>query len=415
MRELPFVESWEERTVAEVVPSDLSGLTEEHQLRLDLVAGKHAQAVGLMREHGLDCWLTFQREGSDPLLPVVMGGDYLVGTAGLMLFADGPSVAVVADSDVSQVTGAFDQVISYSTDWREPIVTALSERKPAKIGINISVVDPGVDGLTHGLYLMLREMLGPPGLADRLVSAEPVASRVRACKIPAETERMRRACAITQRIFDDLTGMLKPGLTEADVAGIIRERMTTYEVVPSWEAGWCPSVASTKSAGGHSAPGATVIEAGDGLRVDFGVISEGYASDLQRTWYLRRPGETGAPAEYVHAFEAVRDGIQLAADLLKPGMVGWDVDAPARQLVTDRGYTYTHAIGHQVGRRAHDGGMLLGPNNPRYGARSGGVVEEGMVFTLEPCTGGIGLEENVVVTSHGCDYLTPPQREMYLI
>ena len=288
-------------------------------MRLELVAGKHAQAVALMREHDLDCWLTFQREGSDPLLPFVMGGDYLVGTSGLMLFADGPSVAVVSDSDVSQVEGAFDQVVSYSTDWREPIVGVLSERKPARIGINISVVDHGVDGLTHGLYLMLREMLEPAGLADRLVSAEPVAGRVRACKIPEEVERMRRACAITQRIFDDLTGMLKPGLTEADVADIIRERMTTYEVVPSWEAGWCPSVASTKSAGGHSAPGATVIEAGDGVRVDFGIISEGYASDLQRTWYLLRPGEKAAPPEYVRAFDAVRDGIQLAADLLKPG------------------------------------------------------------------------------------------------
>ncbi len=394
---------------------DTPALTEEHQMRLELVAGKHAQAVALMREHGLDCWLTFQREGSDPLLPFVMGGDYLVGTSGLMLFADGPSVAVVSDSDVSQVAGAFDQVVAYSTDWREPIVGVLSERKPARIGINTSVVDHGVDGLTHGLYLMLREMLEPAGLADALVSAEPVAGRVRACKTPEEVERMRRACAITQRIFDDLTGMLKPGLTEADVADIIRERMTTYEVVPSWEAGWCPSVASTKSAGGHSAPGATVIEAGDGLRVDFGIISEGYASDLQRTWYLLRPGEKAAPPEYVHAFEAVRDGIQLAADLLKPGVVGWDIDTPVRQMIADRGYTYTHALGHQVGRRAHDGGMLLGPNNPRYGARSAGVVEEGMVFTLEPCTGGIGLEENVVVTADGCEFLTPPQRGLYLV
>jgi Xaa-Pro aminopeptidase len=59
--------------------------------------------------------------------------------------------------------------------------------------------------------------------------------------------------------------------------------------------------------------------------------------------------------------------------------------------------------------------MLLGPNNPRYGARSAGVVEEGMVFTLEPCTGGIGLEENVVVTAAGCEFLTPPQRGLYLV
>lgn len=72
-------------------------LTEAQRLRRELVAEKHAQAVALLNEHGIDCWLTFAREGSDLLLPFVTGGEYIVGTSTLMLFANGPSVAIVAD------------------------------------------------------------------------------------------------------------------------------------------------------------------------------------------------------------------------------------------------------------------------------------------------------------------------------
>jgi Xaa-Pro aminopeptidase len=392
-----------------------SDLTESERLRRELVAEKHAQAGALLRAHSLDCWLTFAREGSDLLLPYLLGNEEIVGTTALLLFADGPSVAIVADYDVAGVEALFDRVLSYSLDWREPFRQVLSERRPARIGINISEHDHGVDGLTHGLYLTLTKALAPLGLGDVLVSSEPVASRIRALKTPAEIERIRRAAALTVRIFDDVGSMLKPGLTEEDVFEIARERMQTYEVEPAWEAGWCPTVASSRSAGGHAAAGTTRLEAGDGVRLDFGVRSEGYCADLQRTWYLRRPGETAAPDELRRPFEAVRDGIELAAELLRPGVRGFDVDTPVRALIAERGWTFTHALGHQLGRLAHDGGMLLGPDNARYGALARGTVEAGMVFTLEPVVGPVGLEEDVLVTDGGCDYLTAPQREIFLI
>jgi Xaa-Pro aminopeptidase len=96
-------------------------------------------------------------------------------------------------------------------------------------------------------------------------------------------------------------------------------------------------------------------------------------------------------------------------------MRGYEVDEPVRRFVADRGYTYTHALGHQLGRLAHDGGMVLGPNIARYGERASGIVEAGMVFTLEPCIDAIFLEDNVVVTADGCEFLHPTQREIYLV
>lgn len=390
-------------------------LGENEELRRALVAEKHAQAVRLLRDHELDCWLTFSREGSDPLLPYLVGREELVGTAALMLFADGPSVAIVADYDAGQVSGLFDEVHPYALDWREPLRTTLAARRPARIGVNVSEHDHGVDGLTHGLYLALTRALEPLDLIGAVTSAEAVASRVRTIKSLAEVERLRRACRITARIFDDLTAMLRPGLTEADVHGIIGERMATYEVGPAWEAETCPAVFSWATPGGHSAPGQAHIERGQSVRVDFGVVSEGYRSDLQRTWYLLGPGETAPPEAVVREFEAVRDGIALAAELLRPGVRGHEVDGPVRTLLQERGHTFTHALGHQIGRLVHDGGVVLGPDNARYGARAGGVVEAGMVFTLEPCVGRTSIEEDVLVTDDGCEFLVPPQRSPYLV
>ena len=388
---------------------------DDERARIALVAEKHAQARELLRRFDLDCWLTFTREGSDPLLPFVTGAEYLVGTSALMIFADGPSVAIVADYDRGQVDGVFDLVHAYGLDWHEPFRDVLTDRAPGRIAINTSRDDHGIDGLTHGLWLLLRDALEPLGMTDRLVSAEEVAGRVRALKTPAEVERIRRSCDITVRIFDDLTGMLRPGLTETDVHAILVERMQAHEVGPAWEASYCPSVTTSRGVGGHAAPGLVAIEPGDALRVDFGVRHEGYCSDLQRTWYFPSASDPRPPAAIARPFEAVRDGIALAAELLAPGMSGVEVDSPVRSLLAERGFTFTHALGHQLGRLCHDGGMVLGPDNARYRDRSRGTVEAGMVFTLEPCVGPIGLEEDVLVTDRGVEFLVPAQRELIIV
>jgi Xaa-Pro aminopeptidase len=390
-------------------------LTEAEALRRSLVAEKHAQARGLLRDLGIDCWLTFQREGSDVLLPYVLGVDELVSQSALMIFADGPSVAIVMDYDATVVEGLFDEVIAYESTWRDPLLTVLTERNPARIALNYDMLDDGIDGLTHGQYLLLMDAVKPIGFEGRFESASPVTSLVRQIKTPEEIERMRRACEITVHLFGDVTSILKPGLTEWDLYEYLHDQMKTYNVKPSWDPAYCPGVMSSKRESGHTPPTQIALEPGDGLRIDLGVIAEGYASDLMRTWYIRKPGEKAAPADFQRAFDTVRDGIQLAADTIRPGLTGTEVDQVTRSFVAKSGYGYMHATGHQVGTRAHDGGLLLGPDNARYGDRSRGRIQEGMTFTLEPVFGPIGIEENVVVTAEGCSYLVPPQRELWLV
>ena len=105
----------------------------------------------------------------------------------------------------------------------------------------------------------------------------------------------------------------------------------------------------------------------------------------------------------------------------KMGMV-FRVDDPAgRNTITRWGYPeYQHGPGHQIGRSAHDGSTLLAPRWERSGQTPFGVIEEGNVFTLElgvhvPGRGYIGQEEDMLVTSTGCEYLSTPQTELWCV
>ena len=127
------------------------------------------------------------------------------------------------------------------------------------------------------------------------------------------------------------------------------------------------------------------------------------------------------PAEITHAFDTVRDTIQKAAEFVRPGVKGNDVDTLARDFVKDQGYEeYRHALGHQLGLLAHDGGTLLGPYWEKYGETPSGLLEPGNVFTLELYVttkeyGQVSLEEDIVVTKKGCEFLSTPQKELKCI
>lgn len=157
------------------------------------------------------------------------------------------------------------------------------------------------------------------------------------------------------------------------------------------------------------------------MNTDFGVRYEGYVSDLQRTWYFLRPGESEAPAEVQRGFATIYGAIQAAAAALKPGVEGWTIDKVARQYIVDAGYEeFPHALGHQVGRSAHDGAGLLCPIWDRYKNLPFLKVEAGQVYTLEPRLtvpghGVVTIEEMVVVNDKGCEFLSSPQTELLVV
>jgi Xaa-Pro aminopeptidase len=175
------------------------------------------------------------------------------------------------------------------------------------------------------------------------------------------------------------------------------------------------------TAGAHYAPTDRKVERGHVLNMDFGVKVEGYCSDLQRTFYVLENGQAAAPPEVEKGFDTIRDAIEQSRRAMKPGVVGRDVDAVARGVLAEAGYEeFPHALGHQVGRFSHDGTALLGPEWEKYAEKPLQKLEPNMVFTIEPRLtvedrGVVTVEVMVVVTGTGAEYMSQPQRELYLI
>ncbi len=393
-----------------------------------LTREKLAQAADLVRDSGAHVWLTFVREtgeGSDPALPFICETG-LVWISALMVGRDGRKVAVVGnyDADPLKHSGDWDEVIPYVQGIRAPLLEVLEswipEGETPRIAINFSEDDDKADGITHGLFRLLTSHLAGTRFAGSLESAHPIVSRLRGIKTSEEVRRLRAAIAATDGIFSTVPGRLKLGLDERSLYDKIQADIDANR----WGYGWSRSGNPIVNFGpdsmiGHGVPSSQVhLRPGYLVHIDLGVIVEGYSSDIQRCWYVAEPGETALPADLEAGLAAVTGAIQAGADRLKPGVLGHEVDAAARAFLVNAGYPeYLHALGHQVGRVAHDGGSLLGPRWERYGRLPDVPIEEGEVYTLElgvtlPGRGYLGLEEMVRVGPNGMEWLSTPQRKI---
>jgi Xaa-Pro aminopeptidase len=391
----------------------------------DLVHEKLDQAVEILREQDVDLWLTLVRETlltNDPCLELI-AGTYSAWTGAFLISATGEKTAIVGRFDAPSVeeVGAYE-VVGYDESIRPALRETVERLAPHSIALNYSDSDAAADGLTHGLWRLLQGTFADTPYVERFTSSEAIVNALRGRKSPAEVERIRGAIRETEEIFDVVTHGLGPGLSEVEIAELMQAEVEGRGLGYAWGSDHCPAVnAGPEKDVGHAPPGDLVATRGELLHIDFGVSRADYCSDLQRVWYLLGEGETEAPEEVVRAWDALWAAMDAGAALLRPGVAGWEVDAAARDSLVGAGYPEPmYALGHQLGRSAHDGGTVLAPRWDRYGAAPSGIVEEGNVFTLEygtpvPGRGYIGLEEDVLVTADGIEWLSTPQRELWLV
>ena len=137
--------------------------------------------------------------------------------------------------------------------------------------------------------------------------------------------------------------------------------------------------------------------------------------------YMLGPDESEAPEKMTYAFNTITEAIKTSVAAIKPGVKGHEIDSIVRKTLKDNGYPeFMHATGHQVGRQAHDGGVIIGPLWERYGDTPNWPLEVGQVFTIEPSIflddfGIMGIEEMILVTEDGAEYLSQPQKEIILL
>jgi len=278
----------------------------------------------------------------------------------------------------------------------------------------------GTDGKTTTGFLATAMLLGVgrrPGLLGT------VALRIGDVEQPNEDRNTTPEALELQELLARMERRLGPGITEIGLQREVHDWVREAGWKFSWDEEFCPMVNFGQPAFlGHAGPTDRALEPGDVIHVDVGLIVDGFASDLQRTWYLRRPGESEAPPDVKRTFAAVKAALDAGVAAIKPGARGFEVDAVSRSTVEEWDFPEPgFAFGHGCGRVAHDGSGVLGPEWERYGDRPRFTIREGNVFAVEmdlevPGYGGlIGLEEEVVVTPEGAHYLSVPQRELSLL
>ena len=394
---------------------------------MSLIQEKTDQAIEILKELQTDMWLTFVRETSgvrDPALDLLIGEGDLTWPSALILTRKGEKIAILGnlEKEALQRLDVYTEIIGYDSAVSGLLRETIMRLDPGQIAVNTSRDNVHADGLTHAMYEFLCEYLAGTPYAQRLTSAEAVISALRGRKTPSEQAHIKRAVEITEKIFKRTFDFIKAGMTEIEIGEFMQNLAREYKVELAWAEQNCPAVNSgPNSPVGHSGPTAIKVEKGHILHFDFGVKYEGFCSDIQRICYVMRENETEAPAEVKRGFNTIRTAIEESRKAMKAGVTGNSIDVISREIVTDSGYPeYPYALGHQLGRVAHDGGALLGPLWEKYGDSPNQKLELGQVFTIEPGLpvpgyGYIGLEEDVLITAGGAEYFHEPQRQIVLL
>jgi Xaa-Pro aminopeptidase len=388
-----------------------------------IVQGKVKQAISILMELNIDAWMTFVREttaGGDPILPLIYGHDLTWQTA-LILTKSGDSIALMGrlESETARRTGAYQEIIEYDEAIRQHLLDTIKRLNPHQIALNYSKNDVHADGLSLGMYQLFNDYFDSTKWKDRIISAEQIISALRGRKTRQEIERIKAAVKSTEEIYKKTIDYAQPGMTELDISNYMHNLVKKSGKEVAWELNHCPTInAGPDSAVGHVGPTDQRIEPGHILHFDFGVKQADYCSDIQRVVYFLAPGEISPPEEVNRAFNTVIHAIQSAVTAMKPGITGVEIDRISRDIITKAGYPeYKYGTGHHLGRTVHDGAGLLGPLWEKYGNTPNIPLEPGNVFTVEPGImvpgfGYIGIEENVLVTEDGAEFLSTPQLEI---
>jgi Xaa-Pro aminopeptidase len=316
----------------------------------------------------------------------------LVLTGGrAVLFTDGRYTAQAkAEAAGTKVVIATKPVVVAACEW----MTAAKVRRCGFDAAHTTVV---------GLETMRKAVSAGayPARARRgmFVGLGPVVASMREVKDGDEIAKMRAAALVGCELFEGMLSYLEPGLSEVEVAATLEyaarlagaEGMSFETIVASGK----------RSALPHGRASAAKLPKRGFVTLDFGVILDGYCSDMTRTVHMGKamPGERDV-------YDSVLEAQEAAVAAMAPGVTAGEVDEAARSVLrrVKLDKYFSHSTGHGVGLEIHEG--------PRLAAKQTQVLEQGMVITIEPGVYmpgrfGLRIEDMVLVTARGGEILTP--------
>jgi Xaa-Pro aminopeptidase len=288
----------------------------------------------------------------------------------------------VIDAEIREYTAKFESICSL-----------ISERNCKRVGFE------SAHTVVSDFRLLTERLTG----CD-LVGIGTSLDTIRSCKGQSEIHLMRGVAELASSSLQSVLPQLKPGVKESEFGLAleieIRRRGADAKafdfIVASGVRGSMP----------HGRASNKLLCSGEMVTIDFGAVKDGYNSDETVTVSLGRPCQR---SREIHAI--VKEAHDRAIEAVRPGIRCRDLDEVARSFIRQQGYDeyFGHGLGHGVGLDIHE--------KPVISPRSDAVVEEGMVFTIEPGIyipgfGGVRIEDTIAVTSDGCLVLTQAPKDL---
>jgi Xaa-Pro aminopeptidase len=362
-------------------------------------ADRRARAQQHLHSLGLDALIV----GHPPNIRYLTG---LNASAGVLILGVRACVLIVDFRYAATARSLADGTEGLSVEVGEGAIDAALPQMLRRLGAG----RVGVEGehLTIGRFnrvssaLAVSELqpLAPDERAPALLTTERFVERMRAVKDATEIETMREAGRRISAVAREARRWVRPGRSEQAIAAAIDAavRAAGFER-PAFET----IVASGPNAAlPHARPTGRLVGQQEGVLLDFGGVYDGYCVDLSRTLHVGP-----MPAPFRRLFDAVREAQASAIDEVRPGVLPAAIDGAARRVLERHGLgeAFGHGTGHGLGLEVHE--------EPRLSrlVASAEPMQAGMVVTIEPGAyvpgiGGVRIEDDVLVTSEGCDLLT---------
>lgn len=389
----------------------------------------------VMRENGIDMWITMIREANYKTLHPDFGHGY-TGGAGYYVFTDrgGERIERAALGITGyriQRSGAYDIFEPSST-----LAAFVRARDPQRIGLNMSRSIGPLDTLSHTGYEEIVETLGEP-YASRIVSAEKLGSDFRSRRTASEIAAFADAGELSRHIAERALSneVITPGRTRLeDVAWWMMDRLLEEGLDTSFG---MPSVYITGPDGIVATSNERIIQRGDTLMIDWGVGYLNMYTDMKRMAYVLGDGETEVPGSIQHAFDRARDARAIVKRAIVPGVTAAVAQEAIYAALGEAGFAriaFNQAtddvdvtdvvIGcHSVGNSGHGSGPSIAFFNPtrlQYELRPTNLLSiELFAYSAIPEWGGkklrVPLEDDAVLTDRGIEWLYPVNERVLLV
>ena len=319
------------------------------------------------------------------------------GSDGICLIRDRGGVLLV---DGRYITQAREQVHDFDIllyrDKLSGLADALSDGLLKAVGFESSI-------LTVDMFRQLKKQV--KGKTFKPLGDE--VRNLRALKNEDELALISRAIDVSHRALEDTLFLVRPGMTEREIARELGYRMT---LLGAEDLSFPTIVASgPRAALPHAEPGSRRIQEGDAVIIDYGAVVEGYHSDETCTFIVGN-----ADPEIRRTYAVVKEAHDFAVDAIKAGVSCREIDRVARHYIEAEGFGayFNHGTGHGVGLDVHEA--------PRLAPTSEAILEKGMVVTVEPGIylpgrWGVRIEDMVLVEQDRGRILTKTSKELKVL